>query len=65
MFREKDSARCKAALKEAHIQGMESGFLQDELPLCACGPKLDHPDYGPNARIDRRIYYSSASPEDA
>lgn len=54
----------KQALKEAGIKIMESGFYDTEPPLCGCGAKLDHRDFGPNGRIDRHAYYVSVRPED-
>ena len=43
---------------------MESGFYETEPPLCGCGAKLDHRDFGPNGKIDRKTYYISVRPED-
>ena len=43
---------------------MESGFYDTEMPVCGCGAKLDHRDFGPNGRIDRHTYYISVRPED-
>ena len=54
----------KQALKEAGIKIMESGFYDTEPPLCGCGAKLDHRDFGPNGKIDRLTYYISVKPED-
>lgn len=62
-----DQKRWKAAkdrLKEAGIRIMESGFYETEPPLCGCGAKLDHRDFGPNGKIDRKTYYISVRPED-
>ena len=51
-------------LKDAGIKIMESGFYETEPPLCGCGAKLDHRDFGPNGKIDRKTYYISVRPED-
>lgn len=62
-----DQKRWKAAkrqLKEAGIKMVETGFYETEPPLCGCGAKLDHRDFGPNGRIDRKTYYISVRPED-
>ena len=62
-----DQKRWKAAkgrLKEAGIKIVESGFYETEPPLCGCGAKLDHRDFGPNGKIDRKTYYISVRPED-
>ena len=29
---------------------MEAGFYETEAPLCGCGAKLDHRDFGPNGK---------------
>lgn len=55
----------KAALREAGIKIMEAGSYETEMPVCGCGAKLDHRDFGPNGRIDRRTYYIAVRPEDA
>lgn len=55
----------KAALKAAGIRIAEAGYYEDEAPVCGCGAKLDHRDFGPNGRIDRRCYYIDVRPEDA
>ena len=63
-----DAPRWKAAkraLKDAGIKIMESGFYDTEMPVCGCGAKLDHRDFGPNGKIDRHTYYLSVRPEDA
>ena len=44
---------------------MESGIYDTEMPVCGCGAKLDHRDFGPNGKIDRHTYYLSVRPEDA
>ena len=62
-----DQKRWKAAkrqLKEAGIKMVETGFYETEPPLCGCGAKLDHRDFGPNGKIDRKTYYISVRPED-
>lgn len=62
-----DQKRWKAAkrqLKEVGIKMVETGFYETEPPLCGCGAKLDHRDFGPNGRIDRKTYYISVRPED-
>ena len=62
-----DQKRWKQAtlqLKNAGIKIMETGFYDTEPPLCGCGAKLDHRDFGPNGRIDRHTYYISVRPED-
>ena len=62
-----DKARwndAKKALKAAGIKIMETGFYDTEAPLCGCGAKLDHRDFGPNGRIDRHTYYISVRPEE-
>ena len=56
--------QAKARLKEAGIKIMETGYYETEPPLCSCGPKLDHRNYGPNGKIDRLSYYISVKPED-
>ena len=55
----------KRMLKDAGIKMMDSGFYDTEPPLCGCGAKLDHRDFGPNGKIDRQTYYVSVRPEDA
>lgn len=47
----------RAALKQQGIKIMESGFYDTEAPICGCGAKLDHRDFGPNGPIDRHTYY--------
>ncbi len=62
-----DRKRWKAArdrLKAAGIKIMESGFYETEPPVCGCGAKLDHRDFGPNGKIDRKTSYLSVRPED-
>lgn len=62
-----DQTRWKAGkekLKTAGIKIMEAGFYETEAPVCGCGAKLDHRDFGPNGKIDRRTYYISVRPED-
>ena len=62
-----DQKRWKAAkvrLKESGVKIVESGFYETEPPLCGCGAKLDHRDFGPNGRIDRKTYYISVRPQD-
>lgn len=62
-----DKARWKAgkeALKAAGIGIMEAGFYETEAPVCGCGAKLDHRDFGPNGKIDRKTYYISVRPGD-
>lgn len=54
----------KAKLKAAGIKIMEAGFYETEAPACGCGAKLDHRDFGPNGKIDRKTYYISVRPED-
>ena len=54
----------RAALKQQGIKIMESGFYDTEAPVCGCGAKLDHRDFGPNGRIDRHTYYLCVRPED-
>ena len=54
----------KQVLKDAGIRIMESGFYETEPPLCGCGAKLDHRDFGPNGKIDHKTYYISVRPED-
>lgn len=54
----------KARLKESGVKIVESGFYETEPPLCGCGAKLDHRDFGPNGRIDRKTYYISVRPQD-
>ena len=54
----------KRALKDAGIKIVESGFYETEPPVCGCGAKLDHRDFGPNGKIDRKTYYISVRPED-
>ena len=56
--------QAKLQLKNAGIKIMETGFYDTEPPLCGCGAKLDHRDFGPNGRIDRHTYYISVRPED-
>ena len=63
-----DKPRWKAArqrLKDSGIKIMETGYFETEPPVCGCGAKLDHRDFGPNGRIDRLTYYISVRPEDA
>ena len=55
----------KAALKAAGIRVMEAGYYETEPPVCGCGAKLDHRDFGPNGKIDRNAYYISVRPADA
>ena len=58
-----DKPRWKAArrrLKDAGVKIMETGYYETEAPVCGCGAKLDHRDFGPNGRIDRLTYYTSA-----
>ena len=43
---------------------MDSGFYDTEAPICGCGAKLDHRDFGPNGPIDRHTYYLCVRPED-
>ena len=67
VFREQNRARWKLgkeALKTHGIQIMESGCYDVEAPVCGCGAKLDHRDFGPNGKIDRSMYYISVRPED-
>ena len=62
-----DKPRWKAArrrLKDAGVKIMETGYYETEAPVCGCGAKLDHRDFGPNGRIDRLTYYISVRPED-
>ena len=62
-----DKPRWKAArrrLKDAGVKIMETGYYETEAPVCGCGAKLDHLDFGPNGRIDRLTYYVSVRPED-
>ena len=54
----------KQALKDADVRIMESGSYETEPPLCGCGAKLDHRDFGPNGKIDRKTYYISVPPEE-
>ena len=54
----------RARLKDAGIKIMETGYYETEAPLCGCGAKLDHRDFGPNGKIDRHTYYLSVRPED-
>lgn len=54
----------RAALKQQGIKIMESGFYDTEAPVCGCGAKLDHRDFGPNGKIDRLTYYISVKTED-
>ena len=54
----------RAALKQQGIKIMESGFYDTEAPICGCGAKLDHRDFGPNGPIDRHTYYLCVRPED-
>ena len=54
----------RARLKDAGIKIMETGYYETEAPLCGCGAKLDHRDFGPNGKIDRLTYYISVKPED-
>ena len=54
----------KARLKEAGIKIMETGDYETEAPLCGCGAKLAHRNFGPNGKIDRLTYYISVKPED-
>lgn len=56
--------QAKARLKDAGIRIMESGYYETEAPICGCGAKLDHRDFGPGGRIDRLTYYISVKPED-
>lgn len=56
--------QAKLQLKAAGIKIMETGFYDTEPPVCGCGAKLDHRDFGPNGRIDRHTYYISVRPED-
>ena len=51
-------------LKSAGIKVMEAGYYETEPPVCGCGAKLDHRNFGPNGRIDRLTYYVSVRPED-
>lgn len=63
-----DAPRWKAArkkLKAAGVKIMEAGFYETEAPVCGCGAKLDHRNFGPNGRIDRRTYSIAVRPEDA
>ena len=55
----------KEALRAAGIKIMEASWFESEAPVCGCGAKLDHRDFGPNGRIDRNTYYISVRPEDA
>ena len=43
---------------------MEAGFYDTEPPVCGCGAKLDHRDFGPNGPIDRHTYYLSVPLEE-
>ena len=54
----------KTRLKESGIKIMESGYYETEAPLCGCGAKLDHRDFGPNGKIDRQTYYICVKPGD-
>ena len=54
----------KEMLKAAEIKNMEAGSYEGEIPLCSCGAKIDRRNYGPNGRIDRRVYYIAVRPED-
>lgn len=54
----------KMRLKQAGIKIMESGYYETEAPICGCGAKLDHRNFGPNGKIDRLTYYISVKPED-
>lgn len=47
----------KAVLKDAGVKVVDSGYYDTEPPLCSCGPKLDHRDFGPLGKIDRHTYY--------
>ncbi len=63
-----DKPRWKVAkqrLKDAGIKIMESGCYETETPVCGCGAKLDHRDFGPKGRIDRMTYYIMVKPEDS
>ena len=53
----------RAALKQQGIKIMESGFYDTEAPICGCGAKLDHRDFGPNGPIDRHTYYLCVRPD--
>ena len=57
--------QAKEALQAVGIQIMEASSREGEMPLCSCGAKIDRRNYGPNGRIDRRIYYIAVRPEDA
>ena len=57
--------QARARLKESGVRTMETGYYETEPPLCGCGAKLDHRDFGPNGKIDRLTYYISVKPEDA
>lgn len=57
--------RAKETLTREGIRIMEALSREGEAPVCGCGAKLDHRDFGPNGRIDRRIYYIAVRPEDA
>lgn len=62
-----DAARWRAAkkaLRQSGIRRVEAGFYDTEPPVCGCGAKLDHRDFGPNGKIDRLTYYISVKPED-
>ena len=54
----------KDALKAADIKIMEALSREGEMPLCSCGTKIDHRNYGPDGWIDRRVYYIAVRPED-
>ena len=57
--------QARARLNQSGKKVMEAGFYETEAPLCGCGAKLDHRDFGPNGKIDRLTYYISVKPEDA
>lgn len=63
-----DAARWRAAkkaLRQSGIRRVEAGFYDTEPPVCGCGAKLDHRDFGPSGPIDRHTYYLSVPLEEA
>ena len=63
-----DAARWRAAkkaLRQSGIRRVEAGFYDTEPPVCGCGAKLDHRDFGPNGPIDRHTYSLSVPLKEA
>lgn len=66
VFLKKDYKLWKENKKKLKDNGIKvfSGYYETESPICGCGTRLDHRDFGKNGKIERNNYYIDVKEEE-